>query len=64
MTREATCDFMNQYHYDDRGNRTKLVHTNAVYSKGGNGRIGRDLEKRKLDRKVRERGHISMVSPE
>jgi hypothetical protein len=55
---------MNQYYYGDGSNRAKLVHTNAVYSKDGNGPIGRDLEKRKLDRKVRERGHISMVSPE
>jgi len=39
LTREATCDFMNQYYYDDGGNRTKLVHKNAVYSKDGNGRI-------------------------
>jgi RHS repeat-associated protein len=30
---------MNQYYYDDGGNRTKLVHMNAVYSKDGNGRI-------------------------
>ena len=37
--RKATCDFMNQYLYDDGGNRTKLVHMNAVYSKDGNGRI-------------------------
>jgi len=39
LTHEATCDFMNQYYYDDGGNRTKLVHKNAVYSKDGNGRI-------------------------
>jgi len=39
LTREATCDFMNRYYYDDGGNRTKLVHMNAVYSKDGNGRI-------------------------
>jgi hypothetical protein len=37
---------------------------NAVYSKGGNARIGRDLQKRRPGRKVRERGDISMVSPE
>ena len=61
MTREATCDFMNQYYYDDGGNRTKLVHMNAVYSKGGNGWIGRDLEKRKIGGEVPE-GDISMVS--
>ena len=30
---------MNRYYYDDGGNRTKLVHRNAVYSKDGNGRI-------------------------
>jgi RHS repeat-associated protein len=30
---------MNRYYYDDGGNRTKLVHMNAVYSKDGNGRI-------------------------
>jgi hypothetical protein len=30
---------MNQCFYDDGGNRTKLVHMNAVYSKDGNGRI-------------------------
>jgi len=30
---------MKQYYYDDGGNRTKLVHRNAVYSKDGNGRI-------------------------
>ena len=52
---------MNQYYYDDGGNRTKLVHMNAVYSKGGNGRIGRDLEKRKIGGEVPE-GDISMVS--
>ena len=39
LTHEATCDFMNQYFYDDGGNRTKLIHMNAVYSKDGNGRI-------------------------
>ena len=39
LTREATCDFMKQYLYDDGGNRTKLIHMNAVYSKDGNGRI-------------------------
>jgi len=39
LTHELTCDFMNQYYYDDGGNRTKLVHMNAVYSKDGNGRI-------------------------
>ena len=39
LTREATCDFMNRYFYDEGGNRTKLVHMNAVYSKDGNGRI-------------------------
>jgi RHS repeat-associated protein len=39
LTHEVTCDFMNQYYYDDGGNRTKLVHMNAVYSKDGNGRI-------------------------
>ena len=39
LTREVTCDFMNEYYYDDGGNRTKLVHMNAVYSRDGNGRI-------------------------
>ena len=39
LTYETTCDYMNQYYYDDGGNRTKLIHMNAVYSKDGNGRI-------------------------
>jgi len=45
---------MNQYYSDDGGNRTKLVHTNAVYSKDGKGRIRRDLQKKRPGRKAQE----------
>ena len=39
LTREATCDYLNEYYLDDAGNRTKLVYMNAVCQKKGQYRI-------------------------
>jgi hypothetical protein len=52
LTREGTCDFMSVYYGDDGGNKTKLVHMNAVYSKDGNGRMRCDLQKKRPGRKA------------
>jgi hypothetical protein len=39
LTREAACDYLNEYYLDDAGNRTKPVRMNAVCQKKGQYRI-------------------------
>jgi len=51
LTHEATCDFMNQYYYDDAGKRTHLVQKTATYRKDGQGRIVSMLTKVSARRK-------------
>ena len=51
LTREVTCDFMNEYYYDDAGKRTHLVQKTATYRKDGQGRIVSMLTKVSARRK-------------
>ena len=51
LTHELTCDFMNQYYYDDAGKRTHLVQKTATYRKDGQGRIVSMLTKVSARRK-------------